>query len=411
MSVERVERKGGAVWRVRWRDERGRSRSKVLGRKRDAEAFDAEVRRLKRTRELGRLDAGKETLAEFGEEWWRLHAEPNLACTTLELYAMLWDTHILPRLGELRLRDLSREEVQRFRVELEAAGTGPASLRKALTLLHGVLQRAVEWGRIAQNPVAGIRKPPARRRRSIEPLSPEVVERIRHHLLARERPRDATLVSVLAYAGLRPGEALALRWRHLRERTILVEAAVSLGEIGETKTGRTRTVRLLEPLGRDLAEWRLHSGRPDADALVFPSSEGRPWTRTIYQNWRRRFYDPAAKAAGVERPRPYDLRHSFVSLLIHQGLSVVEIARQAGHSPQMTLSTYAHVLDELDPEQRLPADEQIRRARGGEEVSVLCPRPPSAEGTKKKSLQTASGACRTRTGDLLLAKQALFQLS
>jgi hypothetical protein len=41
MSIERLERKGGVVWRVRWRDERGRNRSKVLGRKRDAEAFDA----------------------------------------------------------------------------------------------------------------------------------------------------------------------------------------------------------------------------------------------------------------------------------------------------------------------------------------------------------------------------------
>ena len=113
MSIERLERDGGVVWRVRWR-EGARNRSKVLGRKRDAEAFDAEVRRLKRTHELGRLDAGKETLAEFGEQWWRLHAEPNLGRTPLELYAMLCDTHILPRLGEVRLRDLSREELQRF---------------------------------------------------------------------------------------------------------------------------------------------------------------------------------------------------------------------------------------------------------------------------------------------------------
>ena len=79
MSVERVERKDGSVvWRVRWR-QGGRNRSKVLGRKRDAEAFDAELVRRKRTGELAQLDAGKETLAEFGEEWWRLYAEPNLA--------------------------------------------------------------------------------------------------------------------------------------------------------------------------------------------------------------------------------------------------------------------------------------------------------------------------------------------
>lgn len=107
MSVERIERKDGSVvWRVRWR-QGGRNRSKVLGRKRDAEAFDAELRRKKRTGELAALDAGKETLAEFGEEWWRLYAEPNLAATTLQVYAVLWDAHVLPRLGSYQLRELT----------------------------------------------------------------------------------------------------------------------------------------------------------------------------------------------------------------------------------------------------------------------------------------------------------------
>ena len=101
MSVERVARKDGSVvWRVRWR-QAGQNRSKVLGRKRDAEAFDAELRRKRRTGELAALDAGKETLAEFGEEWWKLYAEPNLAASTLKVYAILWDTHVLPRLGSL----------------------------------------------------------------------------------------------------------------------------------------------------------------------------------------------------------------------------------------------------------------------------------------------------------------------
>lgn len=79
MSIEWLERKDGSVvWKVRWR-QAGQNRSKVLGRKRDAEAFDAEMRRRRRTGELALLDAGRETLAEFGEEWWRLYAEPNLA--------------------------------------------------------------------------------------------------------------------------------------------------------------------------------------------------------------------------------------------------------------------------------------------------------------------------------------------
>ncbi|MGK2937889.1 MAG: tyrosine-type recombinase/integrase [Solirubrobacteraceae bacterium] len=195
------------------------------------------------------------------------------------------------------------------------------------------------------------------------PLAPETVEAIRDWLVRRRNVRDATLVSVLAYAGLRPGEALALTWAHVRERTLLVEGAVSLGTIEGTKTGRRRTVALMGPLAQDLAEWRLHAGRPDVGALVFPGHDAEPWTLTAYQNWRRRIYTPAAAAAGVERPRPYDLRHSFVSLLIAEGHNVVEVARQAGHSPKTALDTYAHVFEEFDPAERVNAADRIRNAR------------------------------------------------
>ena len=163
------------------RDEQGRNRSKVLGRKRDAEAFDADVRRMKRTRELGRLDAGQTTATRsrsrarlVGAAWLR----PNLAPKTLELYAWLLDAHILPRLGDgATARPATPEAVGRFRLDLEADGTlRRVSVAKALTLLHGILARAVEWGRIASNPAAGVRKPAARRRRSVTPLPPSVVE-------------------------------------------------------------------------------------------------------------------------------------------------------------------------------------------------------------------------------------------
>jgi integrase len=363
MSVERVERKDGTVvWRVRWR-QGGRNRSKVLGRKRDAEAFDAELVRRKRTGEVAQLDAGKELLADFGEEWWRLYAEPNLVRSTLNVYAVQWDAHVLPRLGSMPLRDLTPDVINRFRLELEADGVGPASIRKALVLLQGVLQRACEWGRISSNPVLPVRKPPVGRARAVVPLAPETVEAIRDYLLRFRLVRDATLVSVLAYAGLRPGEALALTWAHVRDRTLLVESAVSFGAIEGTKTGRHRTVPLVGPLAQDLSEWRLQVGRPELRALVFPGHDGGPWSLAAYQNWRRRIYTPAATAAGIERPRPYDLRHSFVSLLIAEGHNVVEVARQAGHSPKMALDTYAHVFEEFDPAERVNAADRIRKAR------------------------------------------------
>jgi integrase len=379
VSVERVERKGGVVWRVRWRDELGRGRSRVVGRKRDAEAFEAEIIRRKRTGDLDLLTGGKETLADFGQEWWRLYVVPNLADRTQRSYAGLWDRHVLPRLGAMRLNAITPEVVERYRAELEAAGVGQPTVARALTLLQGALQRAVEWRRIGSNPVKVVRKPKVRRYREVRPPAPTTVERLRAAATGRRRHghRDATLISVLAYAGLRPQEALALRWHAVRDRTLLIDrAADGQGGVKSTKTQHSRTVRLLGPLAQDLAEWRLRRGRPDDDALVFPNLQGGIWNDQAWQTWHRDAWRPACRAAGLTGVRPYDLRHSFVSLLIQEGRSVVDIARQAGHSPTMTLDVYGHVFDEFDPGERISAEDRIRRAR---DVSVLCPPDQEAD--------------------------------
>ena len=376
MSIERVERKSGHVWRVRWRDEQGRERSKVVGRKRDAESLEAEIVRSKRTGELDLLTGGKETLAEFGQEWWSLYAAPNLGIRTQRSYAGLWDRHVLPRLGALRLRALTPEVIEGYRAELEAAGVGQPTVYRALALLQGVLQRAVEWRRIQHNPVKVVRKPKIRRQRAVRPLAPLAVEQLRAAAAKREThgERDATLISLLAYAGLRPQEALALRWGDVRERTLLIEKATDgQGGIKSTKTQHSRTVRLLSALASDLAEWRLWCGRPVDDALLFHNLQGGVWNDRAWQTWHRDAWRPSCHAVGLEGVRPYDLRHSFVSLLIHEGRNVVEIARQAGHSPTMTLDVYAHVFDEFDVSERFSAEDQICRARASLDVSVLCP--------------------------------------
>lgn len=181
-------------------------------------------------------------------------------------------------------------------------------------------------------------------------------------------PRDATLISVLAYAGLRPGEALALKWRDIREQTMLVERAVSLGEEKDTKTTAHRTVRLLAPLATDLREWKLRSGRPGDQELIFPSRAGIVWTLAAYQSWRRRAFARALEGAGVEHARPYDLRHSFASLLLHEGRSVIYVARQLGHDARLTLTTYGHVMDEFEDQPLLDATTAITDARTREDA-------------------------------------------
>ena len=278
MSVQKrvtVDKRGkrSTSWRVRWQ-EGDRWRSRTFDGKGDARDFDADLRRKRRLGELARLDAGSETLDTYVTGTWAPTYAALLAPTTRKTYSILYDAHVSPTLGSVPLRELSPELIGRWQTDRLAAGVGPAAVRKSLALLGSLLQRAAESGRIVSNPARLVRKAKTPRRAETRPLAPATVERMR----AASTPRDATRLSLLAYAGLRPGEALGLRWGDVRDQTLLVQCAVSLGEEKSTKTGAHRTVRLLAPLAADLKAWRMRSGRPDDRALVFPGRAGKPWT-------------------------------------------------------------------------------------------------------------------------------------
>jgi integrase len=351
MSIEKTP---DGAWRVRWR-EAGRNRSRVIGRKRDAEAFDAEMRRRRRMGEIASFDGGKMLLADFArEEWWPDWAEPNLAPATLKSYAGTWDKHVLPRVGGVPLRELTLPVCQRFASDLVRDGVGPATRHRAIVLLGSVMQRAVEWGRIPANPVRRVRKPPQRREREVRPLSPTSVEALRRQM----GPRDAALVSVLAYVGPRPAEALRLRWSDVGERSIRFHAT-------KTRSRRVRAARLMTPVRADLVAWKLLSAPQTDDALVFPRPDGEEWRMDDLNNWRNRVFRPALTAVGLPTTiRPYDLRHSAASLWLHEGRSVVEVAQWLGHAPSMSLDTYGHVMVDLSDTERRSAEDEIRAARG-----------------------------------------------
>jgi integrase len=171
------------------------------------------------------------------------------------------------------------------------------------------------------------------------------------------------VVSVLAYAGLRPQEARGLRWGHVRERTLVVHAP-------KTRRHRPqpRTVRLLAPLAADLHEWRMACRRPADDTPVFAARMGGEWTDVGFDRWRVEVWKRALADSGLPYQRPYDLRHSFASLLLHKGRSVIYVARQLGHGAELTMRTYGHVTDELEDAPHVSAEGAILAARRGDDV-------------------------------------------
>jgi len=365
VSVHRRKRAGGhIVWQVTWRDDAGRQRAETFATEREALQRDAELRELRRLGRIDRADAGKESLREAAEVWWTDHVEPNLARSTILSYAYVLDGHLMPLLGDVPIRDIDPARVIDLQRELRERQVGAAMTHRVMMVLSGVMRHAVVRGRIERNPVTPVKVAQPRRQRAIRPLAPVTVEQLRRVFLDRDDVRSATLVSVMAYAGLRPGEALALQWDHVNQHTILVEQTSSEdGPDAPTKTRRIRTVRLLGPLGADLREWRSVQQTSGSCAWVFARAGGILPTPTAYRNWRRKRFDPACDKAGTARVRPYDLRHSFASLMIQAGYSPVELAAELGHSPTLTLNTYAHLFSEFARGERIDPEVEINVAR------------------------------------------------
>jgi integrase len=188
-------------------------------------------------------------------------------------------------------------------------------------------------------------------------LSAETVERIRARLLADGQHEEATLVSVMAYAGLLQGEATSLKWRQIEDSKLTVET-VRIGHASkETPKRFERSITLLEPLAEDLASWRAESGHPKR-GYVFPSFLKRDW-----QEWVSEDYQRAAKPAGRGWRRPAMLGRTFCALLIAEGVSLDDVARQAGLSRGATISQYFHLLVEARSKPPVSAAVQIRAAR------------------------------------------------
>jgi integrase len=274
-------------------------------------------------------------------------------------------SHIQPRLGAMRVGEVNAEVIADFRAKLEAAGVGRHSVRQSMVVVQAMYEQAIRWGWVQINPVKAVRKPSAKRERAVVCLAPSQVEAIRGVLLARERLYAAAMVSLVAYQGLRiPEELLGLEVKHVRKNTLLVEQRNIGGEIvrGQKVRGfHPRAIDLLDPVRRDMHEYLLATGI--RSGVLFPRRDGAPWRLHDYNNWRRRVWKKAREMAGVDPLPPYDLRHAFASLQIRAGMSIPELAEQMGHSPQMTVLTYTHVIRELKGEPRIPAEKQMKRAR------------------------------------------------
>jgi integrase len=372
------------TWEVKYRVD-GKQRSKAFKSETLAQRFDAEVMQAKdEGRPAPEPRRKVPTLDEFAEDW--LTGRVRLADSTLEKYGELLERHIFPELGKLPLTELRPRRLHDWQQHRLDAGAGPAVLGKAQGLLRQILKTAVMPHEYLEvNPVLELERPEYVKREH-RWLAAADVELLRGWYLEREDLRSATLVSVLGFIGIRPQDALALEWKHLDGDRLTVIQKVSDGVIVPgSKTGEhwKRRVYVPGPVLDDLADWRAAgSGR----GLIFPRSDGQPWQKHDWDNWRSKYTRPGGRRHGTgSRPlarcfklaaedvglgatlKPYDLRHTAATLYAAAGWTAVEIGHQLGHSAEVSQRTYQHLLD-AKPGERRSIEDYISEARAADAV-------------------------------------------
>lgn len=277
--------------------------------------------------------AAEPTFHEFASEWFEANRH-GWAERTIVDYRWALSNHLLPYFAKHRLTAITIEEVDRYKAAKSREGKlAPNAINKTIVRLAQILEVAVEYGHLDRNPAKGRR----RRVKGTEPRRSWVEPEQLPALLEAAGPYMRPLIATLAGAGLRIGEACALRWRD-------VSLATGTLTVGHSKTaaGEGREVDLPIGLHEELATWRAASPRTDPGDPVFVCARPRGGGHNAMtpRNAQARLRTAVEKAnealieQGIEQigaVSPHSLRRTYASLRAALRDDPVYIAEQLGH--------------------------------------------------------------------------------
>jgi integrase len=268
----------------------------------------------------------------------RLAAEhfPSLRPSTRKEYARILDRHVRPWWGRLKVAEVAEKDVRAKLREL--AGERPYMANRVRSVLSLVFKLAVKEALRHDDPSAAIK--PAHEDRRENYLDPEQIARLVAALQAHPEKISASAILVLLLTGCRLAEALNARWSEFD-----LDRAVWVKPSTRTKQKRQHRIPLSSAAVAVLREMQAENERLRSEGAitpyVFPSSKrpGQPLT-TIAWTWRT-----CRDQAGLKGFRVHDLRHSFASVLVSNGLSLPTIGALLGHSQPAVTARYAHLFD------------------------------------------------------------------
>jgi integrase len=316
------------------------------------------------TQKLNDLDKGafiepaNLTVSEYLDKWAETALKPRVRPKTFDSYMLLIDLYIKPNIGAYKLAKLTPLAIQQMYSTMLGNGLAPRTIRYTHAVLKSALKQAIKWQMLRSNPADNVDLP-KQTRQEMNVLTPE---QAKCFLEACVYNRWGILFELLLVSGMRPGEALGLKWEDVdwKNNRIHVKRALSRTKEGwrleEPKTPQSRrTILLPEEVMQDLkehrraqAEEKLASSSYTDYGLVFACNNGEPLEE---RNIVNRFFKPLLKEAGLPDIRLYDLRHTCATLLLAAGENPKVVSERLGHAKiTQTLGTYSHVLPTMQEE-------------------------------------------------------------
>lgn len=329
-----VRASGGKTFYQRYTDVRGRDRQFKIG---PADAITLEQARRQARTILAQAVLGDDPQMRRKE----LRATPTLNdfvrdryLPHVQSYKRSWQTdetvlriHILPTLGPLPVDEVTNEAIAAILERMKERGYASGTTNRVLILLRYLFNLGRKWKvpGMSQNPTLGLSTAPDVQRDRF--LSPEETQRLIAAIEVDENRTAARAIMLLLLTGARRNEITQAKWEYVNweRRTLLVPLS---------KSGKPRAIAL----NNHALELLRSIPRVDGNAHIFPSDvTGRP-SASLYFPW-----DRIRQRAGLYSVRLHDLRHSFASFLVNQGVSLYVVQGLLGHAHARTTQRYAHL--------------------------------------------------------------------
>ena len=292
----------------------------------------------------------EEFLLDFVENTLKNEVAPN----TYEQRKAYVKNHIAPRIGKIKLSDLSPAHIQKFYNDLrEQYGAG--HVQNIGNLLNKALNQAVRWNIISRNPAALVKKPSTSRKNSKMKVWTVDEQKIFLEHVKSESTFYYVLFLLALTSGMRKGELLGLKWDDVdtkqgivsvKRTAVWANKSLYLKDIPKTESS-IRTIQIPEQTAKALKKWQLACPTNGLN-LVFPS----PKTNGIlYPNSLDKAFQKAVRDVGVPYISFHGLRHTFATTLLANNVNPKIVQEMLGHATiKTTMDTYSHVLPNMQKE-------------------------------------------------------------